>query len=71
MRGKKVKKKGWIERAPTRARPLAKAHSVTGVYCDTVVAADARVTPGVKRSVLRFPGMFSVRTGASEAPRGV
>ena len=45
-----------IERVRTRAHRRAKAHPVTGVCCDTGVAADARVTPGVERSVLRFPG---------------
>ena len=46
-----------IERGRTRARRRAKAHLVTGVGCDTGVAADARVTPGVEKSVLRFPGI--------------
>ena len=45
-----------IERARTRARRRAKVHPVMGVCCDTGVAADAHVTPGVKKSVLRFPG---------------
>ena len=43
-------------RSETRARHGPEAHPMTGVRCDAVVAADARVTFGGRRSALRFPG---------------
>ena len=48
----------------------AKAHPVAGVCCDTGVAADACVTPGLKRAYSASREPSPVRIGASEAPRG-